>query len=143
MIIEYNKILKKNLENVLKEVLKIISNEGLKKGHHLFITFDPNNKGTKIPLWLKKQRPEIMTIVIQYEYWDLIIRKEDFSIRLSFNDIKTKITISFNSVVSFADPYANFGLKIQDKELKKIKKRNKIKKSDSDKIIKFENYLKN
>jgi len=73
----------------------------------------------------------------------LIIRKEDFSIRLSFNDIKTKITISFNSVVSFADPYANFGLKIQDKELKKIKKRNKIKKSDSDKIIKFENYLKN
>ena len=141
MFIEYNKILKKNLGNVLKEVLKIISKEGLIKGHHLFITFDPNDKKTKIPGWLKKKHPEIMTIVLQYEYWDLIVRKEDFSIGLSFDDIKTKITISFESVISFADPYANFGLKIQDKESKKDNERKTTKKSD--KIIKFEKYLKN
>ncbi len=141
MFIEYNKILKKNLGNVLKEVLKIISKEGLIKGHHLFITFDPNDKKTKIPEWLKKKHPEIMTIVLQYEYWDLIVRKEDFSIGLSFDDIKTKITISFESVISFADPYANFGLKIQDKESKKDNERKTTKKSD--KIIKFEKYLKN
>ena len=57
-----------------------------------------------------------MTIVIQYEFWNYNVAKDHFKITLSFNDIKTDLIIPFSSVISFADPYANFGLKlIQDK----------------------------
>jgi len=57
-----------------------------------------------------------MTIVIQYEYWNYDVANDHFKITLSFNDIKTDLIIPFSSVISFADPYANFGLKlIQDK----------------------------
>ena len=73
-----------------------------------------------------------MTIIIQYEYYDLEINKSNFFITLSFGDIKTKIKINYNAIVSFADPSANFGLilqknNIQNKENKKLEN-NKSKK---------------
>ena len=53
-----------------------------------------------------------MTIVIQYEYWNLKVLDEKFEILLSFNDVKANLLIPFESIISFADPNANFGLKL-------------------------------
>ena len=96
-----------------------------------------------MPNWLKQKYPEEMTIVIQYEYYDLQINKNNFSITLSFNNIETNLKIDYNSIISFADPSANFGLilqnnKIQKKENKKLKN-NKLNK---DNVINFSNYKK-
>ena len=67
-----------------------------------------------------------MTIVIQYEYWNYDVANDHFTITLSFNDIKTDLIVPFSSVISFADPYANFGLKlIQDKVINN-KSKNKM-----------------
>ena len=74
-----------------------------------------------------------MTIVIQYEYWNYDVANDHFTITLSFSDIKTDLMIPFSSVISFADPYANFGLKliqektIIDKNTNKKKKKLKLK----------------
>ena len=54
MKINYHKLLKKNILNVLKEVLIEISNYGLQEGHHLYITFKTNSEGVIISDWLKK-----------------------------------------------------------------------------------------
>ena len=120
MKINYEKILQKNMFNVLKDVLHEIEINGLKEGHHLYITFKTINKDVALPNWLKKKFPKKMTIVIQYEYWDLKVFKEKFNISLAFNDIKAVLSIPYSSVLSFADPFANFGLKLSDS--KKIKK---------------------
>ena len=126
MKINYPDILNKNMINVFIEVLKNIKKNGLKEGHHLYITFRTNEKKVNIPIWLKNKFPKEMTIVIQYEYWNLMINKTEFKITLSFNDIKTDLTIPFNSVISFADPYANFGLKLINEEKKSLVKKAKI-----------------
>jgi len=112
MKINYSKILKKNMINVLKDVLTNIKKNGLQEGHHLYITFKTNDKKVIIPQWLSDKFPIEMTIVIQYEYWNYDIANDHFKITLSFNDIKTGLIIPFTSVISFADPYANFGLKL-------------------------------
>ena len=102
--------------NVLKDVLVNIKNNGLQEGHHLYITFKTNDKKVFIPQWLLDKFPSEMTIVIQHEYWNYNVTNDHFKITLSFNDIKTDLIVPFSSVISFADPYANFGLKlIQDK----------------------------
>ena len=111
--------------NVLKDVLKIIDEEGLKNGHHIFITFKTNFPNVKIPKWLKNKFPNEMTIVMQYEYWNFRIAKNDFKITLSFNDIKSDLSIPYDSVISFADPYANFGLKLDNIDHNKILKEKK------------------
>ena len=113
--------------NVLKDVLINIKKNGLYEGHHLYITFKTNDKEVTIPQWLLDKFPSEMTIVIQYEYWNYDVANDHFTITLSFNDIKTDLIIPFSSVISFADPYANFGLKlIQDKVIDN-KNKNKMK----------------
>ena len=134
MKINYSKILKKNMINVLKDVLINIKKNGLQEGHHLYITFKTNDKKVIIPQWLLDKFPSEMTIVIQYEYWNYDVANDHFTITLSFSDIKTDLMIPFSSVISFADPYANFGLKliqektIIDKNTNKKKKKLKTKK---------------
>ena len=112
MRINYHQILKKNMINVLKDVLKVIEKDNLKEGHHLYITFNTENKKVILPKYLKKKHPKEMTIVLQYEYSNLKVLEEKFEILLSFNDIKVNLSIPFISIISFADPFANFGLKI-------------------------------
>ena len=103
-MIEYQKILNKNMLNVLKDILKEIKEYGLSNNNHLYISFLTNHKKVYLPNWLKEKYPEEMTIVIQYEYDDLTINKDNFSIVLSFNNIKANLIISYDSIISFADP---------------------------------------
>ena len=56
MKIDYPQILKNNIINVLKDVLTIIDKEGLKEGHHLYVTFKTDHKNVIIPVWLKNSK---------------------------------------------------------------------------------------
>ena len=143
-MIEYQKILDKNMLNVFKDILKNIKDNGLSNNNHLYITFLTNHKNVELPNWLKQKYPQEMTIVVQYEYYDLKINNNNFSISLSFNDIKTNLIIDYSAIISFADPSANFGLilqknRIQKKDNKKIEK----KKSNKNNVINFSNFKKN
>ena len=141
-MIDYQKILNENMLNVLKDILRSIKNNGLSNNNHLYITFLTDHAETEIPNWIQEKYPEEMTIVIQYEYYDLQINKNDFLITLSFNDINAKLKINYDSIISFADPSANFGLRLEknktEKKIRKIKK-TEIKKSN---IINFSNFKK-
>ena len=148
MKIDYTRILRDNMLNVFREVLLNISKNGLQEGHHLYITFDTNNSKVKIPKWLKEKHPKEMTIVIQYEYWNFIIKKNLFNIGLSFNNIKINLTIPYDSVISFADPYAKFGLNLakEEENKEKIKSKNNktvkaVKKKNN--ILEFKKLSKN
>ena len=150
MKINYSQILKKNMLNVFRDVLKNIEVNDLQEGHHLYITFQTDGKKVVIPDWLKAKHPKEMTIIIQYEYWNFKVKNDSFNIGLSFNDIKADITVPFDAVISFADPYANFGLKLINEEINKKlsdkkpkRKKTVIKKNkDKDNIIEFQKFKK-
>lgn len=142
-MINYKSILNKNLVNVLKEILNNVYKNGLKNNNHLYITFSTNHKKVEIPTWLKKKFPYEITIVIQYEYSDLLVYDDYFLITLSFDDIKTKLKINFESIISFADPSANFGLKLKEKSPKENNNNiTKNKYSYKNNVIEFANYKK-
>ena len=77
-------------------------------------------------------------------------KNDSFNIGLSFNDINADISVPFDSVISFADPYANFGLKLINEEINKKlsdkkpkRKKSVIKKNkDKDNIIEFQKFKK-
>ena len=119
ILIDYNAHTINAMRNVVKEVLKNITNNTLPGNHHFYITFDTNFKSVEIPNSLKKKHPEEMTIVIENSFWDLIIKDSFFSITLSFNNIKSKLIIPYNSLLVFSDPYANFHLKFPKLEYNK------------------------
>ena len=143
-MIEYQKILNKNMLNVLKDILKEIKEDGLSSNNHLYISFLTNHKKVYLPNWLKEKYPEEMTIVIQYEYDDLTINKNNFSIVLSFNNIKANLIISYDSIISFADPSDNFGLILQKNKIKnKVNKNLNLNNPIKNNVINFSNYKKN
>ena len=148
-MIDYQKILNQNMISVLKDILKKISKEGLSNNNHLYVTFITNHKKVEIPEWLKKKYPQEMTIVIQYEFYDLEVFKDYFSIVLSFNNLKTKLKIGFDSINSFADPSANFGLQLKklinknkEKEDNKNNNNNNNKLENKNNVINFSKYKK-
>ena len=44
-----------------------------------------------------------MTIVLQNQYWDLDVKKNYFSVTLSFNKKKESLEIPFKSITKFYD----------------------------------------
>ena len=143
-MIDYNKVLNKNMINVLRDILMNIKDNGLSKNNHLYISFLTNHKNVDVPNWIKQKYPEEMTIIIQYEYSKLEVKKNNFSITLSFNNINTNLIIGYDSVLSFADPSENFGLILQEKKIqKKIKKNLKKIKIKKNNVINFSSYKKN
>ena len=149
-MIQYQKILNKNLLNVFIEILKEIEKKGLDSKNHLFVTFATNNPKTSVPDWLLQKYPSEMTIVIQYEYYHLSVNKKNFNIGLSFNNKKCDLIIPFESIISFADPSSNFGLNyqfnkttVEDYKKTLVEQKKSVKKKKSSNVINFSNYKKN
>jgi hypothetical protein len=108
--IDYGRLVEQALRTVVRDVLKRVANEGLVGSHHFFITFRTGDPGVEIADYLRERFPGDMTIVIQYQYWDLVVDDDGFAVTLSFNNVPERLRIPFTAVRVFADPGAEFGL---------------------------------
>ncbi len=108
--INYDKLIEKSLKNVVIEALKIAERQGLPGENHFYITFKTNHPRTQISDYLKSQYPEEMTIVLQHQFANLRVENDSFSVDLSFGGIQQNLSIPFEAITYFADPYAKFGL---------------------------------
>ncbi len=113
--IDYESLVEEALLEVVKKALKIAADKGLDDPHHFYITLASQHPGLELPNYLKKEYPEEITIVLQYEFWDLKVEKDYFSVTLSFEDSTETIKAPFSSVLNFTDPSQNFSLEFQPK----------------------------
>ena len=114
--INYDRLIEKSLKHVVIEALKIAERQGLPGENHFYITFKTDNPETIISENLRNQYPHDMTIVIQHQYANLTVNKSSFSIDLSFNGIEQTLTIPFDAITYFGDPFAKFGLSFANKD---------------------------
>jgi uncharacterized protein len=109
-LIRYDILVQDALRGVMKRILHEVSQTGLPGEHHFFITFDTLAPGVRISNRLRERYPEQMTIVVQFQFWDLKVSDHGFEIGLSFNDIAEKLVVPFSAVRGFYDPSVNFEL---------------------------------
>jgi hypothetical protein len=107
--ISYEHLVEKALLHVVRDALSSAEKNGL-DGNHFYITFQTNRNDVILSERLKSAYPEDMTIVLQHEYYDLKTEEDKFSVTLSFNNVSERISIPFDAVMRFADPYAQFAL---------------------------------
>jgi uncharacterized protein len=86
---------------------------GLPGEHHFFITFLSTAEGVKLSPRLLAQYPEEMTVILQHQFWDLTVTEDRFEVGLSFGGIPERLVVPFNSIKSFSDPAAPFGLQFE------------------------------
>ena len=108
--IRYDILAQEALRGVMRKVLAEVARTGLPGNHHFFITFLTGAPGVRISSRLRERYPEQMTIVIQFQYWDLKVSDTGFEVGLSFSDIPEKLEIPFSAVRGFYDPSVNFEL---------------------------------
>lgn len=112
-LLQYDRLVERALKNVVREALLHVSRHGLPGAHHLYVTFRTDHPGVVIPDVLRERYPVEMTIVLQYQFWDLIVGEEGFEVTLSFNDRHQRLVVPFSAVNAFADPSVNFALQFQ------------------------------
>ncbi len=108
--INYEQLVESALKEVVRSALTIAQKSGLPGECHFFITFLTDHEEVSIPDRLRESHPEKMTIIIQHQFWDLLVDKEHFEITLSFGGQKEHLNIPFAAITEFNDPSVGFGL---------------------------------
>lgn len=110
-LIGYDDIIENSMRLVIYETLKKIEKSGLIGKHHFVISFLTNHPQVHIPQSLKDKYHEEMTVALQHQFENLIVKKNVFEVSLSFAGNLEKLIIPYKAVTSFSDPSMNFMLK--------------------------------
>ena len=115
-LIRYDLLVQDALRGVVGRVLTDVARDGLPGEHHLYLAFDTCAPGVRISPRLKERYPEEMTIVLQHQFWDLIVTDQFFEVGLSFNGIPERLHVPYAALKGFFDPSVKFGLQFESVE---------------------------
>ena len=112
-LLRYDKMVEAALRGVVREALARAAANGMPGAHHFYITFKTGFEGVELPAHLRAKHPEEMTVVLEHQFWDLLVEEDRFAVTLSFQNKPERLVIPFESMLSFADPAVKFGLQFQ------------------------------
>jgi uncharacterized protein len=111
--IRYDLLVREALRTVVRNVLTDVAKDGLPGEHHFYISFDSRAEGVRLSPRLRAQHPEEMTIVLQHQFWDLIVTETGFEVGLSFGGVPERLVVPFQAMKGFFDPSVQFGLEFE------------------------------
>lgn len=112
--IRYDLLTQQALRGVVRNVLADTAKKGLAGEHHFYISFDTQAEGVRLSERMRTQYPEQMTIILQHQYWDLVVNERGFEVGLSFGGVPEKLFVPFESIKGFFDPAVQFGLQFEE-----------------------------
>ncbi len=108
--LDYEAMVQIALREVVYKTISYTVKNGLPGNHHYYITFATEHPGVEIPDYLRDQYGDEVTIVLQYEFWDLGADANGFTVTLCFDDAHEKLYVPYGALLSFVDPSVKFGL---------------------------------
>jgi hypothetical protein len=111
--IRYDILAQQALRGVVRTVLADVARKGLPGEHHFKITFATTAPEVRLSDRMRAQYPEVMTIVLQHQFWDLVVGDDGFEVGLSFGGVPERLAIPFDAVTAFYDPAVQFGFQFE------------------------------
>jgi hypothetical protein len=115
-LIRYDLQVQDALRGVVRKVLADAARDGLPGDHHFYITFRTHAPGVKLSNRLREQYPEEMTIILQYQFWDLKVDELGFEVGLHFKNVPERLVVPYEAIAGFYDPSVQFGLKFESQD---------------------------
>jgi uncharacterized protein len=112
-LMRYDLLAQEALRGVVRAALRKVVKNKLPGDHHFFIAFDTRYPGVKLSERIHAKYPREMTIVLQHQFWNLVVHDTEFEIELSFDHVLEKLVVPFNAIKGFLDPYVQFGLQFE------------------------------
>jgi len=112
-LIRYDLLVQDALRSVVRKVLADTARGGLMGEHHFNIAFKTQAPGVAVPAAIKQRFPDEMSIILQHEFWDLVVTQDAFEVSLNFSRKPERLTVPFDSITGFTDPSVPFGFKLE------------------------------
>lgn len=114
--IRYDLLVQEALRGMVRDLLSKVARDGLPGDHHFFISFNTHAPGVQLSSRMKARYPDEIRIVLQHQFWDLIVTDKHFEVGLSFSNIPERLIVPFAALTGFHDPSVPFMLKFEPKE---------------------------
>ena len=111
--LDYPAMLRAAMRGVVQQALEEVAENGLPGDHHFYLHFRTSHPGVSIPGFLRQRFPQEMGIILQHQFWGLMVDEEAFSVTLAFDGARYSLTVPFTAVTAFADPSVNFLLSFE------------------------------
>ena len=112
-LIRYDLLVQDALRSVVRRVLSDTARMGLLGEHHFNIAFKTRAPGVVAPAAVKSRFPDEMSIILQHEFWDLVVTQDAFEVSLNFSRKPERLTVPFDAITGFSDPSVPFGFKLE------------------------------
>lgn len=112
-LIRYDLLVQEALRGVVRKVLTDAARDGLPGEHHFYISFRTDAAGVRVPQRMRDKFPDEMTIILQHQFWDLIVGDHGFEVGLSFSNVPERVVVPYEALTGFFDPSVQFGLKFE------------------------------
>jgi len=112
-LIRYDLLVQDALRSVVRRVLADTARSGLPGDHHFNIAFKTQAPGVVVPAVLKNRFPDEMSIILQHEFFELVVTPEAFEVTLNFSRKSERVTVPFDAITGFTDPSVPFGFKLE------------------------------
>lgn len=106
----YERWIEDAMRTVVRQCLREVAANGLPGAHHFYISFATSRPGVILADELRARYPDEMTVVLQHQFWDLVVGEEAFEVTLKFRGRLQRLTVPFAAVTGFIDPSVNFAL---------------------------------
>jgi hypothetical protein len=118
-LIRYDLLVQDALRSVVRKVLSDTARGGLIGEHHFNIAFKTHAPGVVVPAAVKSRFPDEMSIILQHEFWDLVVTQDAFEVNLNFSRKPERLTVPFDAITGFTDPSVPFGFKLEPRQTEK------------------------
>ncbi len=112
-MLDYKQFLYDARRHLIHDILKVVEKEGLPNENHFLISFQTNRKDVVIPEFVRAKYPEEITIVLQYQFENLLVEEDAFQVDLTFGGVLTTLKVPYTAITQFADPSAQFGFALE------------------------------
>ena len=112
--IRYDILAQEALRGMVRRVLMDTAKNGLPGEHHFYISFDTRAEGVRLSPRMLAQYPTEMTVVLQHQFWDLVVNENGFEVGVSFGGVPERLAVPFTAVKGFFDPSVQFGLQFEE-----------------------------
>src|SRR3954451_23471259 len=112
--IRYDILAQDAMRGLVRTVLSDAAKNGLPGEHHFYISFDTRAENVQLSQRMRAQYPAEMTIVLQHQFWDLVVSDEGFEVGLSFGGVPERLVVPFAAIKGFADPSVQFAVQFEE-----------------------------
>src|SRR5438034_11082205 len=112
--IRYDILVQDALRGAVRRVLMDTAKNGLPGEHHFYISFDTRADGVRPSPRMLAQYPKEMTVVLQHQFWDLVVTESGFEVGVSFGGVPERLAVPFGAIKDFFDPSVQFGLQFEE-----------------------------